>query len=64
MDEAILQRPKALRWSQSNCVVEDEEAVTASDECWCSDGFEINCDSGKTVLATLALNWCHRKTLA
>lgn len=31
---------------------------------WCSDGFEIKCDSGQTVTATFAKDCCDREILA
>jgi len=37
-------------------------AVNASDQRWCSDGFEIKCDSGQTV--TFAKDCCDREILA
>ncbi len=30
---------------------------------WCSDGFEIKCDSGETVTATFAKDCCDREIL-
>ena len=35
-----------------------------SDTRWCSDGFEIKCDSGQTVTATFAKDCCDREILA
>lgn len=39
-------------------------AVQASDLRWCSDGFEIKCDSGETVTATFAKDCCDREIMA
>ena len=39
-------------------------AVATSDTRWCSDGFEIKCDSGETVTATFAKDCCDREILA
>ena len=38
--------------------------MTASDVRWCSDGFEIKCDSGETVTATFAKDCCDREIMA
>jgi putative transposase len=39
-------------------------AVQTSDLRWCSDGFEIKCDSGETVTATFAKDCCDREIMA
>mgnify|MGYP006189037219 CR=1 FL=1 len=39
-------------------------AVQTSDTRWCSDGFEIKCDSGETVTATFAKDCCDREIMA
>ena len=39
-------------------------SVQASDLRWCSDGFEIKCDSGQTVTATFAKDCCDREIMA
>ena len=44
--------PKAPRRRQSSRPHEGKVAVVHSDVRWCSDGFEIKCDSGQTVTAT------------
>jgi transposase InsO family protein len=44
--------PKAPRRRQSSRPHEGKVAVPRSDMRWCSDGFEIKCDSGQTVTAT------------
>lgn len=38
--------------------------MNASDTRWCSDGFEIKCDSGETVTATFAKDCCERAVMA
>ena len=38
--------------------------VQASDVRWCSDGFEIRCDSGETVTATFTKDCCDREIMA
>jgi transposase InsO family protein len=38
--------------------------VDASDVRWCSDGFEILCDSGETVTATFTKDCCDREIMA
>ena len=52
MRTATLLLPRAPRRRQSSRPHEGRVAVAASDLCWCSDGFEIRCDSGETVTAT------------
>jgi putative transposase len=39
-------------------------AVATSNQRWCSDGFEIKCDSGQTVTATFAKDCCDREIMA
>ena len=39
-------------------------SVPMSNMRWCSDGFEIKCDSGETVTATFAKDCCDREILA
>lgn len=56
--------PKAPRRRQSSRPHEGKVAVTQSDLRWCSDGFEILCDSGETVTATFAKDCCDREVLA
>jgi putative transposase len=46
--EAKLLLPKAPRRPQSSRPHEGKVAVAASDVRWCSDGFEIKCESGET----------------
>jgi hypothetical protein len=38
--------------------------LSVSDQRWCSDGFEIKCDSGQTVTATFAKDCCDHEILA
>jgi putative transposase len=64
MAEAQLLLPKAPRRSQSSRTHEGKVAVSTSDTRWCSDGFEIKCDSGETVTATFAKDCCDREIMA
>jgi putative transposase len=64
MAEAGLLLPKAPRRRQSSRPHEGKVAVERSDLRWCSDGFEIKCDSGQTVTATFAKDCCDREVLA
>lgn len=56
--------PKAPRRRQSSRPHEGKVAVQRSDQRWCSDGFEIKCDSGQTVTATFAKDCCDREVMA
>lgn len=56
--------PRAPRRRQSSRPHEGTVAVQASDLRWCSDGFEIKCDSGETVTATFAKDCCDREIMA
>lgn len=56
--------PRAPRRRQSSRPHEGTVAVQASDRRWCSDGFEIKCDSGETVTATFAKDCCDREIMA
>jgi len=56
--------PKAPRRRQSSRPHEGKVAVVHSDVRWCSDGFEIKCDSGQTVTATFTKDCCDREILA
>jgi putative transposase len=56
--------PRAPRRRQSSRPHEGKVAVQTSDQRWCSDGFEIKCDSGETVTATFAKDCCDREILA
>lgn len=64
MAEAKLLLPKAPRRPQSSRKHEGKVAVSTSDTRWCSDGFEIKCDSGETVTATFAKDCCDREVMA
>ena len=64
MAEAKLLLPKAPRRPQSSRPHEGKVAVAASDVRWCSDGFEIKCESGETVTATFAKDCCDREIMA
>ena len=56
--------PKAPRRRQSSRPHEGKVAVGRRDLRWCSDGFEILCDSGETVTATSAKDCCNREVTA
>jgi transposase InsO family protein len=56
--------PKAPRRACSSRPHNGVVAVAMSDTRWCSDGFEIKCDSGQTVTATFAKDCCDREILA
>ena len=56
--------PKAPRRPQSSRRHDGRVVVPASDTRWCSDGFEIKCDSGETVTATFAKDCCDREIMA
>jgi len=56
--------PKAPRRPQSSRKHTGTVSVPASDMRWCSDGFEIKCDSGQTVTATFAKDCCDREIMA
>lgn len=64
MAEAKLLLPKAPRRPQARRAHEGKVAVAASNVRWCSDGFEIRCDSGETVTATFAKDCCDREIMA
>jgi putative transposase len=64
MAEAKLLLPKAPRRPQSSRPHEGKVAVAASDVRWCSDGFEIKCESGETVTATFAKDCCDCEIMA
>ena len=56
--------PKAPRRPQSSRAHTGTVSVRVSDTRWCSDGFEIKCDSGQTVTATFAKDCCDREIMA
>jgi transposase InsO family protein len=63
MAQAGLLLPKAPRRRQSSRPHDGVVAVERSDLRWCSDGFEIKCDSGETVTATFAKDCCDREVM-
>lgn len=56
--------PKASRRPHSSRPHEGQVSVQHSNKRWCSDGFEIKCDSGQTVKATFAKDCCDRAVMA
>jgi putative transposase len=64
MAQAGLLLPKAPRRRQSSRPHDGVVAVERSDLRWCSDGFEIKCDSGQTVTTTFAKDCCDREVIA
>jgi len=56
--------PRAPRRRASSRPHDGKVAVASSDLRWCSDGFEIKCDSGETVTATFAKDCCDREIMA
>jgi putative transposase len=64
MSSNALLLPKAPRRPQSSRRHDGRVVVHASDTRWCSDGFEIKCDSGETVTATFAKDCCDREIMA
>jgi transposase InsO family protein len=56
--------PKAPRRPQSSRAHTGTVSVQSSDTRWCSDGFEIQCDSGQAVTATFAKDCCDREIMA
>jgi transposase InsO family protein len=64
MATAGLLLPKAPRRRQSSRLHDGVVAVERSDLRWCSDGFEIKCDSGETVTTTFAKDCCDREVMA
>jgi transposase InsO family protein len=56
--------PKAPKRPHSCRPHNGKVAVATSDTRWCSDGFEIKCDSGETVTTTFAKDCCDREILA
>lgn len=56
--------PKAPRRRHSSRVHDGQVSVPMSNMRWCSDGFEIKCNSGETVTATFAKNCCDGEILA
>jgi transposase InsO family protein len=64
MAENKLLLPRAPKRHQSSRRHDGKVAVSLSDRRWCSDGFEIACDSGETVTATFTKDCCDREILA
>jgi transposase InsO family protein len=64
MKAAGLLLPKAPQRASSSRPHDGKVAVDHSDTRWCSDGFEIRCDSGDTVTATFTKDCCDREILA
>ena len=64
MAEHALLLPKAPKRRASSRRHDGTVAVTTSNTRWCSDGFEIKCDSGETVTATFAKDCCDREIMA
>ena len=64
MAQAGLLLPKAPGRRQSSRPHDGVVAVERSDLRWCSDGFEIKCDSGETVTTTFAKDCCDREVMA
>ena len=56
--------PKAPRRRHSSRKHGGKVAVGRSNQRWCSDGFEIRCDSGQSVTATFAKDCCDREIMA
>ncbi len=61
---AGLLRSKDPRRASSSRPHDGTVAVYRSDARWCSDGFEIRCDSGDTVTAPFTKDCCDREILA
>jgi transposase InsO family protein len=64
MAAAKLLLPKAPKRRQSSRRHEGRVAVDVSDTRWCSDGFEIQCDSGETVTVAFTKDCCDREAIA
>jgi transposase InsO family protein len=64
MKQARLLLPKAPKRPQSGRPHEGTVAVPTSNQRWCSDGFEIRCDSGETVTAAFTKDCCDREVMA
>jgi putative transposase len=64
MKAAGLLLPKAPKRPQSSRPHDGTVAVDRSDTRWCSDGFEIHCDTGETVTAAFTKDCCDREILA
>lgn len=64
MAERSMLLPKAPIRSQSSRVHDGRVAVDQSNQRWCSDGFEIRCDSGQVVTAAFTKDCCDREIMA
>jgi putative transposase len=56
--------PKSSKRRSNNRRHEGVVSVAQSDRRWCSDGFEIKCDSGQTVTTTFTKDCCDREVIA
>ena len=56
--------PKAPKRCCSSRRHEGVVSVSGSDQRWCSDGFEIKCDSGQTVTTAFTKDCCDREIMA
>lgn len=56
--------PKAPKRAKSRRKHEGKVAVASSDMRWCSDGFEIGCDSTETVTVAFVKDCCDREAIA
>ena len=62
--ERKLLLPKAPVRAQSSRVHDGRVAAEQSNRRWCSDGFEIGCESGQFVTAAFAKDCCDREIMA
>lgn len=60
MSQHQLLLPKAPKRRHSSRAHDGQVSVPMSNIRWCSDGFEIKCDSGETVTTTFAKDCCDR----
>jgi transposase InsO family protein len=56
--------PKAPKRRQSTRIHDGEVAVAASNQRWCSDGFEIGCDNGEVVTGVFLKDCCDREIIS
>ncbi len=64
MKQAGLLLPKAPKRKVSSRPHDGRVAVDESDRRWCSDGFEIRCDSGEIVTNAFVEDCCDREIMA
>lgn len=64
MANSAMLLPRAPRKRQSSRQHKGKVMVGRSNLRWCSDGFEIKCDSGQTVTATFLKDCCDREIMA